>query len=365
VQLPTKLSDTARPIGHKHMAGEEEEKCCRICLEPDKRCHLIAPCACSGSQKWVHRECLNRWRITREDRAFSRCTECLTSYTLISPKDEKNVRFWGRIRFYGACLRDILIALSITFLIIICLGLLVSEMDGTKSLPHLFALKHRFRLFYFGCGLFLFLASVGISASFFLCCNRQDRHGSSNDCLCDCCPSNTLYGPLYLSPDPSARCCCCCCEGSHDCSPLCCTTCESGSLCEGCTAASCEQEALVFLLIGLLIFAVIGIFVSVFVGVYFVQKVTNSHIHFLHKQVLAKDYIVKDLDQDPLTRFETESCGSEGEGKGDIELGEARSILLEGVRQRDMGGGDERNHGRSFGSLSATQQQELDRLGLL
>jgi hypothetical protein len=344
----------------------EDEKCCRICLEPDQRSQLIAPCSCSGSQKWVHRECLNRWRITREDRAFSRCTECLTAYCLIPPKDEKNVRFWGSIRFYGSCLRDILIAITLTVLLISCLGLLIYEIDGNKSLPHLFDIKHHLRLFYLSCGLFLFLSSVGIFASLFMCCNRSDSNtpSSSNECLCQCCcPTNSLYGPLYLSPDPSSQCCCCCCESSHDCcSPLCCTSCESGSLCEGCTAASCEQEALVFLLIGLLVFAIIGIVVSVFVGMYFVQKVTNSHIHFLHKQVLARDYLVKDLDEDPLS--ESRGRGGVGGGEaGDIELGETRTHLLEGGRH--WGAEEQRNQEHSFGSLSATQQQELDRLGLL
>ena len=38
---------------------------CRICfidenIEPNKP--FINPCACSGTSKWVHIECLNRWR---------------------------------------------------------------------------------------------------------------------------------------------------------------------------------------------------------------------------------------------------------------------------------------------------------------
>jgi len=42
---------------------------CRICLEDEvDRKLVIAPCACAGSQKWVHRVCLNKWRSTREDK---------------------------------------------------------------------------------------------------------------------------------------------------------------------------------------------------------------------------------------------------------------------------------------------------------
>ena len=45
---------------------------CRICLEDAERSEVIAPCACKGSQKWVHRQCLNNWRSVNEDKAFAK-----------------------------------------------------------------------------------------------------------------------------------------------------------------------------------------------------------------------------------------------------------------------------------------------------
>ena len=42
---------------------------CRICLDDETdRSLVLAPCSCAGSQKWVHRACLDRWRATREDK---------------------------------------------------------------------------------------------------------------------------------------------------------------------------------------------------------------------------------------------------------------------------------------------------------
>jgi RING-variant domain len=46
-----------------------EEKICRYCLENETKEEkkletLIAPCACKGTHKWVHRSCLDKWRIT-------------------------------------------------------------------------------------------------------------------------------------------------------------------------------------------------------------------------------------------------------------------------------------------------------------
>ena len=54
------------------MAQAEEIIVCRICLENCERKEVIAPCKCKGTQKWVHRECLDLWRSVREDKAFSK-----------------------------------------------------------------------------------------------------------------------------------------------------------------------------------------------------------------------------------------------------------------------------------------------------
>jgi hypothetical protein len=87
--------------------SKNEEECCRICLDDDIRDNLIAPCACSGSSKWVHRECLDRWRTMNEDRAFARCTECLTDYTLISVcEDTAEVRARREKSYYLHVFRD-------------------------------------------------------------------------------------------------------------------------------------------------------------------------------------------------------------------------------------------------------------------
>ncbi|KAJ9163607.1 hypothetical protein P3X46_023257 [Hevea brasiliensis] len=50
----------------KHGVSEEEEPLiqtmeCRICQEEDSINNLEAPCACSGSLKFAHRKCVQRW----------------------------------------------------------------------------------------------------------------------------------------------------------------------------------------------------------------------------------------------------------------------------------------------------------------
>ena len=56
---------------------------------------LIAPCSCAGTSAWVHRGCLDQWRSTQEDRAFSQCTECKFPYEYVQPAaDEEDDRGW-------------------------------------------------------------------------------------------------------------------------------------------------------------------------------------------------------------------------------------------------------------------------------
>ena len=63
----------------------EEPKQCRICFESQETDdnELIHPCRCSGTSKYVHRDCINRWRNENTNNSrFTRCNECGTRYTI-------------------------------------------------------------------------------------------------------------------------------------------------------------------------------------------------------------------------------------------------------------------------------------------
>ena len=55
--------------------SEEHVLACRICLETADAGDLVAPCACAGSVRYVHRACLERWRAEGAGRAL-RCELC-------------------------------------------------------------------------------------------------------------------------------------------------------------------------------------------------------------------------------------------------------------------------------------------------
>ncbi|XP_071901239.1 uncharacterized protein [Coffea arabica] len=93
-------------------SGDADENCslvhadqplCRICLDTGGE-DLIAPCHCKGTQKHVHRSCLDNWRSTKEGFAFSHCTECRAVFILRAnvPPD----RWWLRLKFQFLVARD-------------------------------------------------------------------------------------------------------------------------------------------------------------------------------------------------------------------------------------------------------------------
>ena len=62
----------------------DEVKCCRICYDDSNKQGMIVPCLCSGSMKWVHRTCLDEWRVSsKQERAFSHCCNCGSPYQLV------------------------------------------------------------------------------------------------------------------------------------------------------------------------------------------------------------------------------------------------------------------------------------------
>ena len=51
---------------------------CRICIDSSRTESMLTPCDCSGSMKYVHKECLLQWVNTRH--RGDRCDICLSPY---------------------------------------------------------------------------------------------------------------------------------------------------------------------------------------------------------------------------------------------------------------------------------------------
>jgi hypothetical protein len=64
------------------MAITDVEDACRFCFEgPDTGNPLVTPCKCIGSMKYVHIQCIKKWRETTSNHEWvHRCQLCLEDY---------------------------------------------------------------------------------------------------------------------------------------------------------------------------------------------------------------------------------------------------------------------------------------------
>lgn len=311
---------------------QRESFSCRICLEEADRTDLIAPCHCRGSSKWVHRACLDQWRTMREDRAFSKCTECLAPYKIISRHIDSQKASRRRLVMY-ACevARDALIAFSLAHLFVGILGLLTYALDSkNRILLNLFSSANHIYLFYYIFGAFLFFAVVGIFSIISLCTNRSSQEHLFNFCHRNdfflCC-----HRPIYMDPN-----CGICCIETH-----CCTSCSEFN-CLACATFEGSAECLPIFLIVLAVFAILGVFVAFFAGMAYLSRVTSRHLEIVQKKGLVGDFVVADLEAeegDEVTMVYKAN---------DIELGYA-PVSIEPDRS----------------SINPTDQRMLARLGLL
>lgn len=70
----------------------EDGRYCWVCFatdEDDKMAAWVQPCKCSGTTKWVHQSCLQRWVDEKQKgNAFKRvnCPQCRSEYIIVFPE---------------------------------------------------------------------------------------------------------------------------------------------------------------------------------------------------------------------------------------------------------------------------------------
>ncbi|KAL9254144.1 E3 ubiquitin-protein ligase MARCHF8-like protein [Drosera capensis] len=151
-----------------------EQPQCRICLDNGGE-DLIAPCHCKGTQKYVHRSCLDNWRSTKEGFAFAHCTECRAKFILRAnvPSD----RWWLRFKFQALVARDHAAIFVVVQLIVGLVGVLVYKFYG-EELREMFGYEEHPYGFYTMAVLAIVL--VGLLYGFFIAiiCGQRinERH---------------------------------------------------------------------------------------------------------------------------------------------------------------------------------------------
>lgn len=89
---------------------ENTSKECKFCLEEDKVYNLISPCKCSGSLKYVHLKCLEKYH---EKRYLEKCEICRDSFDYSSKIIKK--KFTSLFIIYTVCVLNNFFGTLLTF----------------------------------------------------------------------------------------------------------------------------------------------------------------------------------------------------------------------------------------------------------
>mmetsp|Transcript_20555 Transcript_20555/g.34054 ORF Transcript_20555/g.34054 Transcript_20555/m.34054 type:complete len:337 (+) Transcript_20555:82-1092(+) len=276
------------------MAASLGDGFCRLCFEggPD----LIAPCACKGTSKWIHRDCLNRWRTSGSNpRALTNCCECGFQYRLTLERVTSSEGEERRHRIMRKLASQSLMSFVIVQALIVGFGILVRVCDSQEALVRFFhiqeyhagdhtfveSLRHH-KLTYYVAGLLVFLFLSGIMSVCFCCClgPRQRHHPALGaDCdflsiyLCTDCGRACYDTPMVL-PEWSGMCDIGSVSGNDDC-----------GLC------------LVFLVVAVVAFIIIGILAAIIAVVMAVERAVQQFARVQEMRVLAEEYVVQDLSE--------------------------------------------------------------------
>lgn len=307
---------------------------CRICHEYGG--DLIKPCRCDGSVKWVHRDCLNRWRASRTNpRSLTNCCECGSQYLLDLKRIISHEGEARRRRFVRWIAAQGVMSFGLVQVAIIALGAIIRLIDQKEQLVFFFnfpqnrgglarndfhnaLLNHKTTYYVAGTITFLALLGLGgiVSGIVYLCtAGRGPVDHSVGTCNCDawdmyfcadCCHScsyscsRCLTAPTSLDGE-------CCCDCSRDCD---CSQCNPGSANRD---RDCWGLLVSVAVVILVILVLVGVFIAIAMVVVAVQRTLQQYAKLQQVRVLSEEYIVRDL-ADPEDLGDAESPASADAG---------------------------------------------------
>lgn len=154
---------------------------CRICMDETYNYDnpLLSVCKCDGSIKWVHLECLNKWRATSE-RNFDSCDICKFKYNLIK-RTVSTLEYQQKyMRYVYKMARDII--LSIIAYQCLCFGLgVLNSFIGYFKYLEVFIITERPLMYYLFFGNIIGLFSIGCMSILFLLGTITRNNGNPFD----------------------------------------------------------------------------------------------------------------------------------------------------------------------------------------
>lgn len=291
--------------------AEDEARMCRICLDGGGS-DLIAPCRCSGTSKWVHRECLNRWRVAGLNaRAFTHCRECEGAYFFVSKFGLHDIRR-QQCFIVSLLLRNFVLGLLAIQSWLCLVALFCRLADPSMHLVTVFnfkqdgltategvspgalwdSLQHH-KTTYYSCSILVNLVLVGFIGFIYMCCSwcRNDVSSSRRRDCCDDCFNSCAYSNFYFYSPGSLNICKC-----DNCK---CDNCSGGG------GDDCGGFVVICVVIAaaiVLFFLVLGIFFILIMAVLAVQRFARRLVQVRQLKVLATEYEVQDLSSMPFSQ---------------------------------------------------------------
>jgi len=280
-----------------------DEKECRNCHTSGGD-DLIAPCACSGSIRYVHRSCLNSWRaVSPNPNSFAQCDVCKNQYVFNERPDLRASRVRRFVLFVA---RDFLGAMFFVQCIIALLGLAAWGIDHSgPTLRSVFPSSWPMLGVYYVWGLFFFslLAAIyGFVLGMYWCCGDSSSSKNS-DITYNTYPYSWGYYYIWCwnpAPAPGGYIGCCpACDCSHPC------YCGQGCCaCGGCPSCDSAKNSNSLGYVGMIILA-IGVVIGFIVMVVIAAFIIRTHMRVLRKYQDAREMEVADLENQEGT---TTSC---------------------------------------------------------
>lgn len=274
------------------------DRACRVCFEGGG--DLIAPCACRGSSRWIHRECLNSWRVRGSNpRALTNCCECGFQYRLVlcvTGDNDAEDRWRDMLRRLASQTFLGFLALQVAVLV---LGLACHAVDRRELLAKLAGVRQdselepadllhdlcRHKLVYYCAGIAVLAAALGCFAAVSWTCSA-----------CSGAASEPIIRRATLDRD---LCGCQVCSDcldvcGHECGGLCCGPgCKCGVDCPSSIGAG--TQAIHLLLFLLVVGVLAGFFGAAVALVTSVQKMAQSLAELQERRFLVEEYVVQDL----------------------------------------------------------------------
>jgi hypothetical protein len=135
-RTPLSLLQSTGPANvDEQVSGGGDEATCKICMEGDvAEYHLITPCKCAGSVKYIHEECLKTWIASHREEIDKSCCElCKTPYTMTITLTHKCSPAHAYKTRSAGCAFIPLLSIVLIILGLVCYLLLSSALPGSDS----------------------------------------------------------------------------------------------------------------------------------------------------------------------------------------------------------------------------------------